>query len=126
MNRSRPSQGIPVTNRTGTVVGEDRATWAPTYERSSHLTQESGLHRSPSRASYTGVAQNVQFGTSADLDTLQRAVSPTSSIRHTENSLLANAHHNDIYETDQELTQEVNVFEYSNKSVTPRNGPSHV
>merc|ERR1711868_345339 len=109
------------------VPGEGWAEWGrPIYERSSHMTQESGLHRSPSRASYTGVAQNVQFGTSADLDTLQRAVSPTSSIRHTENSLLANAHHNDLYETDQELTQEVNVFEYSNKSVTPRNGPSHV
>lgn len=121
MNRSRPSQGIPVTNR----KEANQSLFYP-YERSSHLTQESGLHRSPSRASYTGVAQNVQFGTSADLDTLQRAVSPTSSIRHTENSLLANAHHNDIYETDQELTQEVNVFEYSNKSVTPRNGPSHV
>ena len=94
--------------------------------RSSHLTQESGLHRSPSRASNASRSR-VQYGHSADLDTLQRAPSPVSSVRHTENSLLANAHHNERYtasnyETDPELSQEADIFAFENKSSLPIKG----
>jgi hypothetical protein len=83
-----------------------------------------GLVRSPSRASSRTGSGSARFGTQRSLDQNLRALSPTASLRHTENRIITEQYE---IETDSELNQSIDIPSGSLRRNSDKNGsPTYV